>query len=40
MVAGVTGLSDMIKSDTKRGLTGDDFELRDEHFGSNYKAPP
>lgn len=40
MHLGITGLCDMIKSDPKLGLSEDNFIDRDEHFGSNYKAPP
>lgn len=38
--AGIEGLAELLKSDMVKGLDGLDFETRDEHFGSNYKAPP
>ncbi len=33
-------LADKVKTSLKDGLEGNDFEKRDEHFGSNEKAPP
>ena len=29
-----------LKCDLAKGLTPEDFDARDGHFGSNYKAPP
>jgi magnesium-transporting ATPase (P-type) len=37
---GVKGLSEKLKTDIHNGLKGDDFDLRDEIYGSNKKEPP
>ena len=37
---GLVGLQEGLKSNFESGLTPVDFQDRDEHFGSNYKAPP
>lgn len=37
---GVPGLADKLKTNIEAGLTPTDFEVREKHFGSNYKAPP
>ena len=34
------GLAEKLHTDLDRGLTPVDFEERQGHFGSNYKAPP
>jgi magnesium-transporting ATPase (P-type) len=36
----MTGLQDKLKTNLERGLTPTDFEERENHFGSNFKAPP
>ena len=37
---GVKGLSNKLKTDIHHGLKGDDFDARDEMYGSNRKEPP
>jgi len=36
---GAHGVAEKIRSNIEKGLTPNDFEERDKHFGSNYKAP-
>lgn len=36
---GEAGLAEMLKSNFKSGLDGDDFPLRSAHFGNNYREP-
>lgn len=39
MYGGVEGLAETLKVNLKKGLLEFDFNERDQHFGSNYRAP-
>ena len=39
MSLGVEGICQKLKVDLKIGLTGEDFPLRTEQFGNNYRPP-
>ena len=36
---GLHGVAEKIRTNIEKGLTPNDFEERDNHFGSNYKEP-
>lgn len=37
---GIHGMTEKLRTNIEKGLTPNDFEERDKHFGSNYKAAP
>ena len=38
-ILGIYGLQEKLRTSIERGLTPIDFKEREEHFGSNFKAP-